>query len=168
MKKIFNVAVKISFSVLVILSVLISAVGCGSDYTVENFTVYDADLKAVELEDYIGKPIVLNFWATWCYYCTLEMPDFNEAYKKYPEVQFMMINYTDGETETVEKAAAYIEENGYEFPIFFDTTLQAAEKYGVEAFPMTFFISADGNLVDSHRGAMSGAKLEEYLTELVK
>ena len=149
-------------------SLLVFSVGCGSDdekptYTVENFTVYDSDLNEVELEDYIGKPIVVNFWASWCYYCKIEMPDFNEAYKSYPDVQFMMINYTDGNDETVATARAYIEETGYEFPVFFDRKLDASEKYGVEAFPTTFFISASGDLVKAHRGAMSLETLQEYL-----
>ena len=147
----------------VTLSVVFSSSACSPEYSVENFTVYDKDMKAVELEDYIGKPIVLNFWATWCYYCTKEMPDFNEAYKNHSDVQFMMINYTDGKNETVEKAMDYIESEGYEFPVFFDTKLEAAEKYGVEAFPTTFFISAEGDLVQTHRGAMSAKKLAEYL-----
>ena len=161
------------FRGLISLLLVISLVGCGAgnggtesekkEYSVENFTVYDMELNEVELEDYIGKPIVLNFWATWCYYCKIEMPDFNEAYKNHPEIQFMMVNYTDGKNETVEKAKAYIESEGYEFPVFFDTELMAAEKYGVSAFPTTFFISAEGELLKTQKGAMSAEKLEKYI-----
>ena len=158
---------------LISLVLILSLVGCGADtdgdgpekveYTVENFTVYDWALNEVQLEDYIGKPIILNFWATWCYYCKIEMPDFNEAYKNHPEVQFMMVNYTDGRNETVDKAKSYIETEEYEFPVFFDTELDAAEKYGVTAFPTTFFISAEGDLIKTHKGAMSAEKLEGYI-----
>ena len=161
------------FRGLISLLLVLSLVGCGAgnggaesekkEYSVENFTVYDMELNEVELEDYIGKPIVLNFWATWCYYCKIEMPDFNEAYKNHPEIQFMMVNYTDGKNETVEKAKAYIESEGYEFPVFFDTELTAAEKYGVSAFPTTFFISAEGELLKTQKGAMSAEKLENYI-----
>ena len=66
------------------------------DYTAPDFTVTDENGKEVKLSDFKGKPAVLNFWATWCYYCKEEMPDFNTAYKKYPEVQFLMVNATDG------------------------------------------------------------------------
>lgn len=170
MKKIFNLLVLFT----VTLSVLLSSVGCGDtgdekiEYSVENFTVLDWDLNERELEEFIGKPIVINFWATWCGYCKMEMPDFDEAYKKYPEVQFMMIDHTDGRNETVEKAKAYIVSEGYDFPVFFDTTLTATEKYGVTAFPTTVFISKDGNLVKSHRGMLSEAKLNEYIAMITQ
>ena len=87
-----------------------------------DMTVYDRDGKEVHLSDYIGKPIVLNFWASWCGPCQMEMPDFNEKYQELgEEVQFLMINMTDGSRETVEKASAFIEEQGYGFPVFYDT-----------------------------------------------
>ena len=53
-----------------------------------DFTVLDYDGNEVKLSDYKGKPVVLNFWATWCFYCKEEMPDFNLAYEKYPDVEF--------------------------------------------------------------------------------
>ena len=156
-------ALKTLTALFLILASLLSFASCAPEYTVENFTVLNYDLESVELEEFIGEPIVLNFWATWCYYCKVEMPDFNEAYHDYPTVRFMMINHTDGKNETVDKAKAYVESEGFDFPVYFDTTLDAAEKYGIEAFPMTFFINRDGDLAASHRGAMSAQKLRGYL-----
>ena len=57
-----------------------------------DFTVLDSEGNEVQLSDYVGKPIVLNFWATWCYYCKEEMPDFDKAYEAYPEVQLSLIH----------------------------------------------------------------------------
>ena len=74
-----------------------------------DFTVFDLDGNEVHLQDFFGKPIVLNFWASWCGPCKMEMPDFNEKYQELgEEIQFLMINMTDGDRETVETAAAFI------------------------------------------------------------
>lgn len=159
MKRIFRTV----FSFMIISALLLSAVGCEGDYEAENFTVLDFELREVELYDIIGKPVVLNFWATWCYYCRIEMPHFEAASEKYKDVAFMMINYTDGESETVESAAAYIAEEGYTFPVYYDTALQAADAYGVEAFPTTVFIDREGRIVKTYEGSLSADRLEYYL-----
>lgn len=126
-----------------------------------DFTVLDENGEAVSLSDYAGKPIVLNFWASWCYYCKVEMPDFDEAYQNHPEIQFMMVNVTDGSQETMESAQNFLAEAGYEFPVFFDTELDAAMTYGATGLPMTVFIDAEGNLVTYARGMLKAEQLEQ-------
>ena len=70
-----------------------------------DFTVVDEEGNPVSLSDFFGKPIILNFWASWCGPCKSEMPDFEEAYLEYGDViQFLMVNCTDGSRETVEGA----------------------------------------------------------------
>ena len=87
-----------------------------------DFTVYDLDGNEVHLSDFIGKSVVLNFWASWCSPCKMEMPDFNEKYLEIgEEVQFLIINMTDDSRETVETASAFIAEQSYSFPVFYDT-----------------------------------------------
>ena len=126
-----------------------------------NFKVTDIDGNEVELYDYLGKPTVVNFWASWCGYCKLEMPDFEEAYKKYgEEVNFLMVNLTDGYRETLEIASEYIAEQGYTFPVLYDTFQDAAYNYGVYSLPITFFIDAEGNGIAQASGAIDLATLE--------
>ena len=126
-----------------------------------DFTVYDAEGNAVKLSDYFGKPIVLNFWASWCGPCRMEMPDFNEKSKELEgQVQFLMINATDGSRETVEIASAFIEKQGYTFPVFFDTSSEAALTYGAFSLPTSFFIDADGFAVAQATGAIDGETLQ--------
>lgn len=126
-----------------------------------DMTVYDRDGKEVHLSDHIGKPIVLNFWASWCGPCQMEMPDFNEKYQELgEEVQFLMINVTDGSRETVEKASAFIEEQGYGFPVFYDTEFDAANTYGASSLPTTFFIDAQGKVTAQAKGAIDGETLQ--------
>lgn len=126
-----------------------------------DFTVYDADGNEVHLSDYTEKPIVLNFWASWCGPCQMEMPDFHEKYLELgDDIYFLMINMTDGSRETVESASAFIEENEYTFPVFYDTESNAASVYGAYSLPTTFFIDADGNAVAQATGAIDAETLQ--------
>ncbi len=124
-------------------------------------TVYDIDGNEVHLSDYFGKPIVMNFWASWCNPCQSEMPDFNEAYAELGEgVQFLMINATDGARETVEKASKFVNDRGYTFPVFYDTDSEAVMTYGAYALPTTYFIDAEGYVVAQARGAIDKETLQ--------
>ena len=126
-----------------------------------DFTVYDREGNPHKLSDFFGKPIVLNFWASWCGPCKMEMPDFEEKYKELGEnVQFLMINLTDGQRETVEVAAAFLDSQGYTFPVFFDTAIEAANTYAVYSIPTSYFIDKDGHLIAQAQGAIDGATLQ--------
>ncbi len=130
--------------------------------SIPDFTVYDKEGNEVKLSDFIGKPIVLNFFASWCGPCKSEMPDFEAAYKEHGDgVQFLMINLTDGYYETVESASAFIKQSGYTFPVYYDTSSSAAIAYSVVSIPTTYFIDAEGNIVAKATGALSAKSLAE-------
>ena len=129
--------------------------------TAPDFTVYDAEGNEVHLSDYFGKPIVLNFWASWCGPCQMEMPDFQEKYLELgEEVAFLMINMTDGGRETVQTASEFIASKGYTFPVFYDTMGMAAGVYGAYSLPTSYFINAQGHVIARAVGAIDGETLQ--------
>lgn len=127
-----------------------------------DFTVYDADGNAAQLSDYIGKPIVLNFWASWCGPCKNEMPEFNEkSIELEGKVQFLMVNMTDGSRETLDTAKTYVESEGFTFPVLYDTDIDAANTYRVYSLPTTYFIDENGGLTARASGTIDAATLQK-------
>jgi len=126
-----------------------------------DFTVYDQNGNEVRLSDYTGKPIVLNFWASWCGPCQMEMPDFHEKYLELGgDVHFLMVNMTDGSRETVDSASAFVDKNDYAFPVFYDTAVDAAMTYGVYSLPTTYFINAKGHAIAQASGSINAETLQ--------
>lgn len=132
-----------------------------------DFTVYDADGNAVRFSDLKGEPVVLNFWASWCYYCKQEMPDFQEVYdKEKDQVRFLFINWTDGSRETQEMGEAFLKENGYDFPAYYDLNQEAVSAYGLTGIPATVFIRSDGTVAGGQLSAMNGDTLQKGIDSI--
>lgn len=136
--------------------------------TAPDFTVLDKDGNTVRLSDKFGKPVVINFWATWCPPCKQELPDFDKLCKEYGDrVVFMMVNLTDGYRDTVDGTKRFVSGKGYTFPVYFDTKDNAASAYNVSSIPQTTFIDAKGNIYTTRIGAMNEAMLRIYLNALL-
>lgn len=134
-------------------------------FSAPDFTVFDVEGNEVKLSDFAGKPVVLNFWASWCPPCREEMPHFNKVYNEMKaEVVFLMVDLVDGQRETREKGLKYLEDNGFAFPAYFDLKQDAAATYGINSIPATLFIDPKGNILTGYLGGID----EETLRSGIK
>jgi thiol-disulfide isomerase/thioredoxin len=133
-----------------------------------NFKVQDYDGNPVEFDSLKGKPIVLNFWASWCPPCIEELPIFDDVSQELEgEVVFVMVDLVNSR-ETVEGAKAYIEENNLGFPVYFDIDQEGAAIYGITAIPTTYFINADGFIVAGQVGGIDESILREGIRRITE
>lgn len=134
-----------------------------------NITLTDYNGNTVTLDSLKGKPIVLNFWASWCPPCKAEMPDFEEAYQKYgDDVQFVMVSHLAWGSDTVSTAKAFYEQSGYTFPVYFDTNYEGYFAYDLNSIPRTVIINDDGTVYKAFTGMISYSILENAIENILK
>ncbi|MCR5485559.1 MAG: TlpA family protein disulfide reductase [Clostridiales bacterium] len=134
-----------------------------------NFTAYTPDGKEVKLSDiFEDKPMIVNFWASWCGPCKSEMPYFEEAYKKYgDDITFVMVDLNGYQNDTKENAEKLIDEMGYTFPVYFDSGGNAMDIYGVRSMPTTYFFNARGEILTYHVGAIAEDSLNDAIQQML-
>ncbi len=135
-----------------------------------DFTLKDQYGKEHKLSDYKGKTVFLNFWATWCPPCKAEMPDIQKIYETYDTegddalVVLGVASPNIGGEGSEEEIKAFLEENGYTYPVVMDTTGEVFGAYGISSFPTTFMIDRDGNVY----GYVSGMLSEDVMQSIIK
>ena len=136
----------------------------------KDFEVYDEEGNIVKLSEYKDKkPVVINIWASWCGPCKAEMPYFEDAINKYGDkVEFLMINLTDGQRETKEKALKFLKDNDLEMDILYDLDYSAANAYNIRGIPRTIFIDKGGKIIYDREGALNDEILEINIKKLIK
>lgn len=132
-------------------------------------TLKDRDGNEHSLDDYKGKTVFLNFWATWCGPCKSEMPDIQKLYEDYGsnenDVIILSIACPNYYKETSqEKIEEFLDENGYSYPVLFDADAATLENYSVSSFPTTYMIDVDGNVF----GYVQGSMTYETMVDIVK
>lgn len=132
-----------------------------------DFTLATLDGKFVQLSSMRGKPVVLNFWATWCPPCRAEMPELEKLWQDYHRGEVVLLGMDQGESaEAVDQFAREVV--GVSFPLVLDTRQKVGAQYGVRALPTTFFIDAQGRIQDIKVGGpMDMAMLLDGVNKIV-
>ena len=135
-----------------------------------DFTLKDQYGKEHTLSEYKGKTVFLNFWATWCPPCKAEMPDIQKIYESYDKegedalVVLGVASPNIGGEGSEEEVKAFLEENGYTYPVVMDTTGEIFSSYGISSYPTTFMIDRDGNVF----GYVSGMLSQDVMESIIK
>jgi thiol-disulfide isomerase/thioredoxin len=119
-----------------------------------------------------GRPLVINFWTTWCPYCVEELPDFAQVVDEYGDrVEFAFVDIADGMQETMEDAKAWLDEHGFaSLPAYYDTPetgLEVAKSFRVISIPVTVIVSPDGEVEERFVGKMDMDVLRQRLDAMV-
>ena len=136
-------------------------------------TLYDQYGQFHRLSDYRGKVVFLNFWATWCPPCRAEMPDIQSLYETYgaddEQVAILAVatpGYNGEGSES--EVTAFLEENGYTYPVLMDGTGELMRGYGISAIPTTFMIDANGGVYGYVTGAMSAETMQSIIDQTLQ
>ena len=119
----------------------------------------------VSISDFQGKKVFLNFWATWCPSCKVEMPEMERVWKENSE-EVVVVAVDIGESRNTVKS--YIEEGGYTFKVLLDEDKIIAQKFGITAIPTSILLDENGNLIYGVRGAMTYENMSKFVKEELK
>lgn len=133
-------------------------------YLAPDFALPGLDGETIRLSDYRGKVVFLNFWATWCPPCLVEMPEMQKLYEQEgDDLEIIGIDLTHTE-DAVEDVAAFMDEHGYAWPIALDQKGDVTLAYRTLDIPTSFFIDQNGIIREIHQGPMT----LETMTRLVE
>ena len=148
------------------------------DVKMPNIVLYDQYGKKHSIEEYKGKVVVINFWATWCGYCVQEMPEFEKVYKEFGSNKKDVIilgvagpkskensNNVDVEKD---KIISFLKKKNITYPTLMDEVGKSFDEYGVKYFPTTYVINKKGYLEGFVNGAISGEQLKNAINETLK
>ena len=148
------------------------------DVKMPNIVLYDQYGKKHSLEEYKGKVVVINFWATWCGYCVRELPEFEKVYKEFgsnkKDVVILGVagpktkenpNNVDVEKD---KIISFLKKKNVTYPTLMDEAGKSFDDYGVKYFPTTYVINKNGYLEGFVNGAISGEQLKNAINDTLK
>ncbi len=138
------------------------------------FELKDQYGKTHTLSEYKGKVIFLNFWATWCPPCRVEMPDIQKLYERSPkegEGAVIVLGVASpklGNEKDEAGIKAFMDKNGYTYPVLMDAKGELFSAYGIRAIPTTFMIDREGNVYGRVQGALSGENIDKVVKQTLE
>jgi peroxiredoxin len=131
-----------------------------------SFALANLDGRPVALSDFKGQPVLVNFWATWCPPCRLEMPEFQRAFEAHQQDGLVILavnEYEDADTVR----SFFSDDMGFTYTALLDSEGAVGKAYGAVGLPASFFVAPDGTITAVHRGLMTSDQLENYLSEIL-
>ncbi len=154
-----------------VLALLLMVAGCSIGYTPQkekpapDFQLKTLDGQVVTLSQFRGKPVLLNFWASWCQPCREEMPYLQQIYNKYKDRGLVFYAIDIGETpETINN---FFKENSLFMPVLLDTDKSVGQSYGITGIPETFLIDKNGIIRKKQIGAYPNSEAIENDLKLI-
>lgn len=146
----------------------VSLIAVSAGQAAPDFTLPTLDGGVLTLSNLRGRPVVLNFWASWCVPCRLEMPALAAAYQQYQAEGLEIIAFNVTYQDSLPEAEAFAGEFNLPFPVVLDTEGHVtADDYQLRGLPMSIFINRDGIITRIQLGAMTKAQIEDFLEELL-
>lgn len=143
-------------------------------YPAQDFVLTDQYGNEHSLADYKGKTVFLNFWATWCGPCRNEMPEIQKIYEETQQEEdsdLVVLGIAApgfGQEKSQEEVEAFLEKNGYTYPVLMDTTGEVFMEYGISAYPTTFMVDRDGNLFGYIQGQLNEAMMRSIIRQTME
>jgi cytochrome c biogenesis protein CcmG, thiol:disulfide interchange protein DsbE len=132
-----------------------------------DFVAHDPDGISIAMRDYRGRPVIVNFWATWCAPCRQEMRALQTVYDAHKAAGLAVLAVSQDQQDKVEVVRAYCTTLGITFPPLLDPDGHVATHYNVFFLPSTVFIHPSGMVAAVHLGAMTSAQIEQYLQAIL-
>ncbi|MBA7693398.1 Thiol-disulfide oxidoreductase ResA [subsurface metagenome] len=164
MNRILTLAIVLMTSVLLV-------VGCSSPAPqvgkpAPDFQLPNLEGQVVSLSDFRGKPVLLNFWATWCSPCRFEMPFIQSIFEESSDTGLVILAVDIGEAPSTVKD--FIQSGNFSFPVLLDTSQDVALEYNIRGIPTTFLIDKDGIIQEIRVGAFpSMLEIKRSLSKII-
>lgn len=142
-------------------------VGIQKGQQAPDFTLNDLQGNPVKLSDYKGKTVLINFWATWCPPCRVEMPHMQRFYEDYnqQDVVILGVNLTPTEEKT-NNVMSFVKDYGLTFPILLDSEGTVMQTYQVVAYPTTYLLDSSGVIREKYQGAINYDTMKEAVSKI--
>lgn len=145
-------------------STLTLSVAPAQDALAPDFSLLNIEGEQIQLSDFQGQPVLINFWATWCGPCLIEMPSIQDRFEKHQKEGLVVLAIDFDEPK--EDVAFFGEELGLTFDLLLDPGGEIQNLYRILGYPTSFFVDPDGVIKVLHIGVMTEGQLDDYLSQI--